>query len=101
MQSEGNADEPLQPREAPPELVRSEDETERTVEDDGPVSGVVERLRMTGKKRVIGQRKRIPGLDATTVTDPALAGARHGSLPYGARFVGSMLWLYRKRLVGS
>ena len=77
MQSEGNTGEPLQSREAPPELVRDEDETERAVQDDGPMSGVVERLRIAGKNWVIGQRKRIIGLDATTVTDPALTTPHH------------------------
>ena len=45
------------------------------------MSGVVERLRIAGKKRVIRQRKRIIGLDATTVTDPALGLVRRCRSP--------------------
>jgi len=76
VQSEGNTDESLQPAEAPPELVRDEHETERTVKDDGPMSGVVECLRIAGQDRIIGQRKEIVGLDVTTVTDPAFMRSR-------------------------
>ena len=55
------------------------------------MSGVVERLRIAGKNWVIGQRKRIIGLDATTVTDPALDDSDVISRFRRARSIGSAM----------
>ena len=73
MLSDRDGHESLESGEASPQFVRHVDETKGAVQDFGPESGLVQRLRTSGEHRIVRKRKSIIGRDAETVTEGAVA----------------------------